>query len=41
VLEGTRPQDPWKLITAARGLPVHDTAAQRDFILGLAQPGLG
>jgi hypothetical protein len=35
VLEGTQPQQAWKLISAARGLSVPDTDAQPDFILNL------
>lgn len=35
VLEGTRPERAWQLISDARGVRVPDTDAQRDFILGL------
>ena len=35
VLEGITPHEAWNVIAAARGLPVPDTPAQRDFILGL------
>lgn len=38
VLEGADPRDAWCQISAARGLPVPDTSAQREFIdtLGLS-----
>ena len=38
VLEGAAPRDAWAQISAARGLPVPDTSAQREFIdtLGLS-----
>jgi hypothetical protein len=32
VLEGVAPAAAWELITAARGVPVPDTPAQRAFI---------
>ncbi len=35
VLEGVDPRQAWELISAARGLSVPDTDAQRDFILRL------
>jgi protein-tyrosine phosphatase len=35
VLEGTQPEHAWALISAARGMTVPDTAAQREAILSL------
>jgi predicted protein tyrosine phosphatase len=39
VLEGIEPADAWDRIAAARGLPVPDTDAQRDFIDSLPPAG--
>jgi protein-tyrosine phosphatase len=36
VLDGLEPADAWQRIAAARGLPVPDTAAQREFIDNLS-----
>jgi protein-tyrosine phosphatase len=37
VLEGADPDNAWTRISVARGLPVPDTAAQRDFVRTLAK----
>jgi protein-tyrosine phosphatase len=37
--EGIDAPDAWQRITQARGLPVPDTEAQRDFITNLHQSG--
>jgi protein-tyrosine phosphatase len=39
VLEGAGPEDAWDRISAARGLPVPDTSAQRAFLTALAAIG--
>lgn len=39
VAEGVKPADAWDLISAARGLPVPDTAEQREFLHRLTASG--